>query len=52
MLKQKRDHSKFEKDNVMWKLNIHFISFIVKFVNFNIEQLISKNNPLFVQFML
>ena len=46
-LKHKRDHSKFEKDNIMRKLNIHFISFIVKFVNFNIKQLISKNHPLF-----
>ena len=45
--KRKKEHSKFEKDNVMRKLNIHFISFIVKFVNFNIKKLLSKNHPLF-----
>ena len=45
--KRKKEHSKFEKDNVMRKLNIHFISFIVKFVNYNIKRLISKNHPLF-----
>ena len=45
--KRKKEHSKFEKDNVMRKLNIHYISFIVKFVNFNIKKLISKKHPLF-----
>jgi hypothetical protein len=46
-IKRKKEHSKFEKDNVMRKLNIHFISFIVKFVNFNIKKLLSKDHPLF-----
>ena len=45
--KRKKGHSKFEKDNVMRKLNIHFISFIVKYVNHNIQRLISKKHPLF-----
>ena len=45
--KRKNTHTKFEKDNVMKKLNIHFISFIVKFVNFNIKKLISNKHPLF-----
>ena len=45
--KRKKAHNKFEKDNIMRKLNIHYISFIVKFVNFNIKQLISKKHPLF-----
>ena len=45
--KRKRKHNKFEKDNVMKKINIHFISFIVKFVNFNIKTLISKKHPVF-----
>ena len=45
--KRKRNHNKFEKDNVMKKINIHFISFIVKFVNFNIKTLISKKHPIF-----
>ena len=45
--KRKKEHSKFEKDNVMRKLNIHYITFIVKFVNFNIKKLISKKHPLF-----
>ena len=31
----------------MKKINIHFISFIVKFVNFNIKTLISKKHPVF-----
>ena len=46
--KRKKEHSKFEKDNIMRKLNIHFISFIVKYVNFNIQKLISKHQPLFI----
>ena len=46
-IKSKRIHNKFEKDNIMKKINIHFISFIVKFVNFNIKTLISKKHPLF-----
>jgi hypothetical protein len=46
--KRKKEHSKFEKDNIMRKLNIHFISFMVKYVNFNIQKLISKNHPLFI----
>ena len=46
--KRKKEHSKFEKDNIMRKLNIHFISFIVKYVNFNIQKLISKHHPIFV----
>lgn len=45
--KRKKVHSKFEKDNAVRKLNINYISFIVKFVNYNIKQLISKNHPLF-----
>lgn len=45
--KRKNSHTKFEKDNAMRKINIHYISFIVKFVNFNIKKLISKNHPLF-----
>ena len=45
--KSKRNHNKFERDNIMKKINIHFISFIVKFVNFNIRTLISKKHPLF-----
>ena len=45
--KRKKEHSKFEKDNVMRKLNIHYISFIVKYVNYNIIKLISKKHPLF-----
>ena len=45
--KRKKGHSKFEKDNVMRKLNIYYISFIVKFVNFNIKKLLSKKHPLF-----
>ena len=44
---RKKEHSKFEKDNIMRKLNIHYISFIVKYVNFNIKRLISKKHPLF-----
>ena len=44
---RKKEHSKFEKDNIMRKLNIHYISFIVKFVNFNIKRIISKRHPLF-----
>jgi hypothetical protein len=46
--KRKKEHSKFEKDNIMRKLNIHFISFMVKYVNFNIQKIISKNHPLFI----
>jgi hypothetical protein len=46
--KRKKEHSKFEKDNIMRKLNIHFISFMVKYINFNIQKLISKNHPLFI----
>ena len=45
--KRTKEHSKFEKDNIMRKLNIHYISFIVKYVNFNIKQLISKKQPVF-----
>ena len=45
--KRKKEHSKFEKDNVMRKLNIHYISFIVKYVNYNIKRLISKKHPVF-----
>ena len=45
--KRKKEHDKFEKDNVMRKINIHFISFIVKFVNYNIKKLISTKHPLF-----
>ena len=45
--KRSKEHSKFEKDNVLRKINIHFISFIVKYVNFNIKIFISKKNPLF-----
>ena len=45
--KRKKEHDKFEKDNVMRKINIHFISFIVKFVNYNIKRFISNNHPLF-----
>ncbi len=45
--KRKKEHSKFEKDNIMRKLNIHYISFIVKYVNYNIKRLISKKHPLF-----
>ena len=44
---RKKEHSKFEKDNIMRKLNSHYISFIVKYVNFNIKTLISKKHPLF-----
>ena len=46
-IKRKNKHNKFDKDNVMKKINIHFISFIVKYVNFNIKRLISKSHPLF-----
>jgi len=45
--KRKKEHDKFEKDNVMRKINIHFISFIVKFVNYNIKKLLSNKHPLF-----
>ena len=45
--KRRREHNKFEKDNVLRKINIHFISFIVKYVNFNIQKYVSKNHPLF-----
>ena len=45
--KRTKEHSKFEKDNVLRKINIHFISFIVKYVNFNIKYFISKKHPLF-----
>ena len=45
--KRKKEHDKFEKDNVMRKINIHFISFIVKYVNYNIKKLISSKHPLF-----
>ena len=45
--KRKKQHSKFDKDNLMRKLNIHYISFIVKYVNFNIQRLISNKHPLF-----
>ena len=45
--KRKKQHSKFDKDNIMKKLNIHYISFIVKYVNFNIQRFISRKHPLF-----
>ena len=45
--KRNKEHDKFEKDNAMRKINIHFISFIVKFVNYNIKKLISVKHPLF-----
>ena len=45
--KRKKQHSKFDKDNLMKKLNIHYISFIVKYVNFNIQRFISRKHPLF-----
>lgn len=45
--KKKRGHSKFEKDNVMKKITIHYISFIVKYVNYNIKKLLQKNHPIF-----
>ena len=45
--KRKKGHSKFEKDNIMKKINIHFISFIVKYVNYNIKRLLTKNHPIF-----
>lgn len=45
--KRKKEHSKFEKDNVLRKINIHYISFIVKFVNYNLKNLISAKHPLF-----
>ena len=46
-IKRKKEHDKFEKDNAMRKINIHFISFIVKFVNYNIKKLLSNKHPLF-----
>ena len=45
--KRKRGHSKFEKDNIMKKINIHFISFIVKYVNYKIKIFLPKNHPIF-----
>ena len=45
--KRKKKHTKFEKDNIMRKVNSHFISFIVEYVNHNIKKLISKKHPLF-----
>ena len=45
--KRKKEHSKFEKDNVLKKINIHYISFIVKFINYKIKNLLSKHHPLF-----
>ncbi len=45
--KRKREHSKFEKDNALKKINIHYISFIVKYVNYNIRKLLPKNHPIF-----
>lgn len=40
-------HGKFGTDNILRKIQIHYISFIIKYINHYIQTKISKDHPLF-----
>lgn len=44
--KQKKTHSKFFKDNILRKIEVNFLSFLVMFINDKIKKNISRAHPL------
>lgn len=44
---RKKCHSKFDKDNIIRKIQVNYITFLVKYVNYNIRKNLGKNHPVF-----
>ena len=40
-------HSRYKRDNILRKIQIHYLTFLVKFANYKIKKSLSKDHPLF-----
>lgn len=45
--KRKTEHTKFSKDNMKRKIQVHYITFLVKYLNLQIRKYLNKKHPLF-----